>query len=232
MRIITTLIILMALNSVAFERNTMLELYSSESCSSCPPADIWVTGLMKDARVFKTLFPVVFHVDYWNHLSWKDSLSSELMTKRQIDLSQQWEKSSVYTPAFIVNGEEWRKRGSGTLPETTKHSRYELRMVDNSDLNLRIDINSGKGQSEKLILRVALLGFGIETNVTDGENSGHKLVHNFAVLDWDWKNAETGNKMVIKFKKPVLKYTKLAAVAWLEKAGNPVPIQVTGGYLK
>ena len=223
----------MATGQASFDRNIMLELYSSESCSSCPPADLWVGTLVNDPKVFKTLFPVVFHVDYWNHLSWKDGLSSDTMTQRQIDLSHQWDKSSVYTPGFIVNGLEWRKWGKDPLPESSGKSPYQLKLAETGVLQVTVDIKRSKiAANNKLILRAALLGFGIETNVTDGENTGRKLTHNFVVLDWDWKNADTGNKIVMRFKRPKQKYTKLAAVAWLEEAGNPTPLQVTGGFLK
>ena len=77
------------IGSSGAEQNQMLELYSSESCSSCPPADIRVSTLKAHPMLWKSVFPLVFHVDYWNDLGWKDELSSGTMTQRQIDLSHQ-----------------------------------------------------------------------------------------------------------------------------------------------
>src|SRR5271154_7473575 len=65
-------------------RVQLLELYSSESCSGCPPADAWVSELKEKSDLWKHVVPVVFHVDYWNYLGWKDGLSSDTMTKRQV----------------------------------------------------------------------------------------------------------------------------------------------------
>ncbi len=218
--------------SAEFKKNTLLELYSSESCSSCPPADMWMSRLKDDKRVFKTVFPVVFHVDYWNNLGWIDQLSDEEMTERQVSLAKLWPKSSVYTPGFIVNGNEWKNWHKTEIPISGGSSLYELTFKQTKGLNFTVNVKTGSSGKENLIVRMALLGFGIESDVAAGENSGKKLTHDFAVLKWGWKTYTAGTTINFMFSNPKLNFKKLAVVTWLEKAGNPIPLQVTGGYIK
>ena len=77
----------------------LVELYSSESCSSCPPADRWMSTLKGHPGLWKSFVPVVFHVDYWNDLGWKDGLSASSMTKRQRDVAATW----AYDAAALAN---------------------------------------------------------------------------------------------------------------------------------
>ncbi|NQZ19516.1 MAG: DUF1223 domain-containing protein [Bdellovibrionales bacterium] len=93
----------------------MIELYSSEGCSSCPPADRWLAKLYKHPRLWKDFVPIEFHVDYWNRLGWIDPFSHNQFTSRQRQYSRLWRKSKVYTPGFILNGEEW-ELGSQRIP--------------------------------------------------------------------------------------------------------------------
>ena len=84
----------------------LVELYTSEGCSSCPPAEAWM-GRLKDAPdLWKGFVPVAFHVDYWNSLGWKDRWSSPEFTERQRAYAEAWKSESVYTPCFVVNGKE------------------------------------------------------------------------------------------------------------------------------
>ena len=114
----------------------LVELYSSESCSSCPPADQWISGLKDESGLWKKFVPVVFHVDYWNHLGWKDGLSSQLMTKRQINISRLWPSPAVYTPAVVVDGKEWRdwrNAKQGFLPSSGKYQGIALEIYKESN---------------------------------------------------------------------------------------------------
>lgn len=65
------------------QRTTVVELYTSEGCSSCPPADRWISSLRDDPRLFKTLLPLVFHVDYWDRLGWPDPYARKAFSQRQ-----------------------------------------------------------------------------------------------------------------------------------------------------
>jgi len=92
-------------------RVSLIELYTSEGCSSCPPAERWLGGLRSDPGLWKTFVPVAFHVDYWNRLGWPDRFSNRDFTQRQYAYAEGWSGGSVYTPCFVRDGAEWHARG-------------------------------------------------------------------------------------------------------------------------
>jgi hypothetical protein len=210
----------------------LVELYSSESCSSCPPADAWVSTLQNKPELWKNFVPVVFHVDYWNQLGWKDGFSSDKMTKRQVNISNLWVQPSVYTPAFVVDGQEWqdwRSPGS-SFPSSTAQG-IELSVFKNTDGSFRVKA-SGLNPSKHYFIRAAALGMNLSTDVKGGENSGRLLKHNFVVLDWDGKSLSAKTpEQSFTFKVANQKTPRLAIAAWIEEEGNPTPLQSVGGYL-
>lgn len=90
------------------ERQTsLLELYTSEGCSSCPPAEKWLSGMKSESGLWTDFVPVAFHVDYWNSLGWRDRWSSEKFSDRQRVYAQAWGSENIYTPELVLNGKEW-----------------------------------------------------------------------------------------------------------------------------
>ena len=85
----------------------LIELYTSESCSSCPPAEKWLGNLKSSDKLFKNFIPLEFHVAYWNYLHWKDPFSKEAFSRRQRDYNRVI-KAGVYTPQVIINGVDFR----------------------------------------------------------------------------------------------------------------------------
>src|ERR1700758_572188 len=106
---------LLAENSVRFESGptqvNLLELYTSEGCSSCPPAEAWLGEFSESEDLWRAVVPVSFHVDYWDNLGWKDVFSSREFTQRQRLYAESWGSGSVYTPGFVLNGAEWQSWG-------------------------------------------------------------------------------------------------------------------------
>src|SRR5438045_6028499 len=106
----------------------LLELFTSEGCSSCPPAEEMLGRLVSDPRLWREFVPVAFHVDYWDRLGWKDPFASAEWTKRQRLYAANWNAENVYTPAFVLNGREWRdasvpainSEGPGVLKATVR----------------------------------------------------------------------------------------------------------------
>jgi hypothetical protein len=155
----------------------LIELYSSEGCSSCPPADAWIAPLKTNAGVWKDFVPVVFHVDYWDYLGWKDLMASPEFTARQREYAAAWGSRTTYTPGFVLDGREWRDWGGtaptpgenvGTLTASLATGKWKVKFVPSDD-------------SGKYDVYVARLEFGIISHVTDGENSGRTLHHDFVV---------------------------------------------------
>src|SRR5438552_12328276 len=97
-------------------QTTLIELFTSEGCSSCPPADAWISQLKESPDLWKKIVPIAFHVDYWNNLGWRDRFAKPEFTARQRWYVAAWRGDSVYTPGFVVNGREWRSWfADGTL---------------------------------------------------------------------------------------------------------------------
>src|SRR5210317_1284191 len=89
-------------------RVTLLELYTSQGCSSCPPAESWLNRFTDDDRLWKQVVPVAFHVDYWDYLGWRDPYALPQYSDRQRRYRSKGKVSAVYTPGFVVNGGEWK----------------------------------------------------------------------------------------------------------------------------
>ena len=90
------------------KRTALLELYTSEGCSSCPPAEAWLSRIRDSPGLWKEFVPVAFHVDYWDRLGWADRWATIEHSERQRAYAKSWRKDSVYTPGFVLNGSEWR----------------------------------------------------------------------------------------------------------------------------
>ena len=87
---------------------TLVELYTSEGCSSCPRADRWISHFVDSSDLWQRVVPLSFHVDYWDYLGWKDRFSKPEFSKRQRNHKKTGNVPAVYTPGTLVNGKEWR----------------------------------------------------------------------------------------------------------------------------
>lgn len=211
----------------------LLELYTSEGCSSCPPADTWLASLRDSPRLWRDFVPVAFHVDYWNYLGWKDRFSSESFARRQRLYRQQGYTQGVYTPGVMLGGLEWRSwRRARTIPTVDGVAPGALRLDINDDrFAARFDASTildGKATR----LHVAVLGAGLETDVRAGENRGRTLSHDFVVLGY--KHYDAANH-AWDAKLPSITHRsdadRLAVAAWVSRGDDLVPVQAVGGWL-
>jgi hypothetical protein len=214
-------------------QNSLIELFTSEGCSSCPPAEKWMSALKSNQALWKKIIPVAFHVDYWDRLGWRDRFAKPEFTSRQQRYAAAWGGDSVYTPGFAVNGKEWRGWFGGNAVPTTSSKIVILRVSLGDDGKLSASFIPKRTQPRTLVLNVALLGNDLESDVKRGENSGRKLRHDFVVLDLikiDMANESTGwtGSVVIPMRSGDDKPSALAA--WITENGTPV--QATGGWLK
>src|SRR6059036_3501 len=85
------------------QRAQLLELYTSEGCSSCPPAEAWLSKLKDAPGLWRDFVPIAFHVDYWDSLGWKDPFAIKAYSERQRDYAASWRSRSVYTPGFVLD---------------------------------------------------------------------------------------------------------------------------------
>jgi len=166
----------------------LVELYTSEGCSSCPPADQFLAtrraaGLRADQAVLLAL-----HVDYWNDIGWKDPYSQPLFTARQRALSDLAHTRTIYTPEFFIAGKEARGWSDGIDAA--------VKRINAMPAQAGIAISIGQARAGGLPVQLAahgpagarlylaLLENGIATQVAAGENRGRTLRHEYVVRDW------------------------------------------------
>ena len=165
------------------KQTAVVELYTSEGCSSCPPADRWLSRLVKIPKGEIDVLALAFHVDYWDYLGWKDRFASADYTSRQRQLGANNLQRTIYTPEFFVNGME--ARGSNNILQKIKQTNskpaplaLEL-TVSREQTSLVVDLHSpGERDTIGLVhLRYLVYENELSTDVKRGENSGETLKH-------------------------------------------------------
>jgi hypothetical protein len=152
---------------------TVVELYTSEGCSSCPPADRWLSTLKGRSDVL----PLAFHVNYWDNLGWVDRFATPETTARQYTLSRAAGNGSVYTPQVVVNGRDWTNWPR--LPKAAGPSTVGVTLARDGDVvTAQVTAAAGAG---KLAGYWAVLEDNHESKVRAGENAGETLHHDNVV---------------------------------------------------
>jgi hypothetical protein len=173
----------------------VVELYTSEGCSSCPPADKWLSTLKAKTAAPASGNPTViqaFHVNYWDYIGWPDRFATPAHTNRQRQISSWNKQNGIYTPQMVLNGQDWRGWGgiglfNSALPAT--------KTVATSSINLQ---QTGADQFEAVVSPVAgtnnpaatwsaywtITEHGHVTKVKAGENSGETLLHDYVVRQY------------------------------------------------
>jgi hypothetical protein len=205
---------------------TLVELYTSEGCSSCPPAEAQLAKLRDDPRLWKEVVPVAFHVNYWDNLGWPDRFASSAFTQRQRDYAARWQAGTIYTPAFVSNGHEGAAVASNFAPGKLR--------VEVESPEVAVSFRPTKAISGPLVAEVAPLANDVVIDVRRGENAGRKLPHEFVALALISAPLESRNgEWVAKISLPRKTEAPISALAvWVHPANDPAPIQATGGWLK
>ena len=214
---------------------TLIELFTSEGCSSCPPADAWLSTLKTSPGLWKNVVPVVFHVDYWDRLGWPDRFASPANTARQRRYAAVWRSNSVYTPGFVLNGREWRDwSGRAPLTATGSEKVGKLQITLRDRIHANVIFTPARTAPKPLQVEVALLGGNLESDVKRGENSGRKLRHEFVVLHLAATALTAdGNRFAATLTLPEKTTdTPVALAAWVSAGEGQPPLQATGGWLK
>jgi hypothetical protein len=211
------------------ERKMLIELYTSEGCSSCPPAEAWMNRLARDSRVWSDFVPVAFHVDYWNYLGWTDRFSRPGYGQRQRRYARVLGQPTVYTPAFFVNGRPWRPGDiTGMLArESAAPGELALRLHGRR-VSARLVAADRPGP---FILNIAVLGMGLRSDIRAGENAGRHARHDFVVLARSQLEDHNGKWQTTLPRADVFGASRYALAAWISRPGDPRPLQATGGYL-
>lgn len=170
----------------------LFELYTSEGCSSCPPADKFVSELRSSNFAPDQAVLLSMHVDYWDYIGWKDVFSKHVITERQRWLSNLVGSRTIYTPEVFMGGREVRGGVNGwrsAVPETVKRINSRPAQADITislgkltGNHLPVEVSAKAKQASTLY--VALVENGLVTDIKAGENSGAVLKHDYVVREW------------------------------------------------
>ena len=207
----------------------VVELFTSEGCSSCPPADRWLSEFKDHPGLFTDIIPMAFHVGYWDWIGWEDRFAEPEYGARQTAYVEAGRLSQRYTPGIMVNSEEFSDWFSGRREVSAPLvARGRLSVtVDNGRLSARFGFES---ESRPLTLHMVYLGNGLSSKVKRGENAGKTLRHDFVVLDW-YRAHGDGDWSVELPEAPEIGQSRTALVVWVSPRNEPRIIQAVGGYL-
>ena len=177
----------------------LLELFTSEGCSSCPPADRWLQGLKGQGFGLDRVVPLSLHVGYWDAIGWKDPYAQARFADRQRDYARQQRAASVYTPQVVLAGQDFRRWGDAELRSalaglaakpagariTLEGSTVGRAVRIRAEAQLRAGAASASGVADPSSrLHLVLFESGLQSQVTRGENRGATLTHDAVVRHW------------------------------------------------
>ncbi|MDB5799792.1 MAG: hypothetical protein JWL63_731 [Rhodocyclales bacterium] len=174
--------------AIASKPVALIELYTSEGCSSCPPADKWLATLAHSSQVPSQVVPLALHVPYWDYIGWRDRFASPQFEQRQREAVRQGRSSAVYTPQVFLNGRDFRDWNLGGLDRALARLARQP-----AKATLTLDVNTAAHATQAFLsgsapagARVVLVRYesGLSSDVKAGENSGERLAHDNVVRDW------------------------------------------------
>ena len=214
------------------KQTTLIELYTSEGCSSCPPADRWLSGLTDEEQLWKEIVPIALHVDYWDYIGWKDPFARHEYSQRQRRYASEFDEATVYTPGVRANGREWRRWWSNRLSAVQSETEIgNLGFNLDAESRFTADFSPENQSNAKLILNIAVLGMGLQSEVSRGENRGRLLNHDFVVLGLHKVAPQSPGSWSGTLPAPAKKADRYAIAAWVSEGRSQIPLQAVGGYL-
>lgn len=186
----------------------LVELYTSEGCSSCPPADRWLASLGRRGYAPGRVVPIALHVDYWDYIGWKDPYAKREFSLRQRKLTQLQRMALVYTPQVLLQGRDFRGWGTDAFDRAlteinaiAAQARLRLDIVSLDAAGLRVaaaaDLRE-PAQADDAVLYLAAYANRLESRVSAGENRGRLLSHDYVVLEWQGPFALAGGTLRIE----------------------------------
>jgi hypothetical protein len=172
----------------------LVELFTSEGCSSCPPADALLARLAKSSGVDGAqIIPLEEHVDYWNHLGWADPYSGARYSARQKSYAQLMHLDQVYTPQMVVDGRKEllgsdesaaRSAVSESLLPAKAAAEITASEISDTDVSLNVHIDPIPESRDATDIVVVVTEDNLQSNVSRGENAGRRLSHVGVVRTW------------------------------------------------
>jgi len=169
-------------------RVALLELYTSEGCSSCPPADRWLSSVTANPD---RVVPLALHVDYWDYIGWKDRFAKTAFSARQREMAGFSRSGFVYTPQMMLNGQDFRSGYSNsrfeeqlkTINRTAPQAKIKLSVNQTAD-SVELSTTGQAARQSNPVLYVALYENELTSEVKAGENNGARLHHDYVVREW------------------------------------------------
>jgi len=172
----------------------LVELYTSEGCDSCPPADRWLSSLGTRGYAPDRVVPIALHVDYWDYIGWKDPYARQAHSARQRKMARLARAAMVYTPQVLLQGQDFRRWSDGSFAQAVSK-------INAQPAKARISLNLNAQRRDAFEVEVAaeLLGASpdpeialflgayenkLVSEVKAGENRGKTLPHDYVVLQW------------------------------------------------
>ncbi len=197
-------------SQVAAQPFAIIELFTSEGCSSCPPADKLLGEIASEARRSgRNIFSLAFHVDYWNSLGWVDPYSDQTYSRRQRAYGRAFKIKRSYTPQMIVNGtEQFVGSDRAKVHESVQTAltrpapvRVTLRAKwQPVPETVAVSYEVVGARAEKLVLHIALVERGLNSKVSRGENAGRTLTHDNVVRVFKTVPLRDGTKRQVELK--------------------------------
>lgn len=206
-------------------RIALLELYTSEGCSSCPPADRWLSELASQRSTAERVLPLAFHVDYWDYIGWKDRFAQPLFSTRQREMARLNHSTLVYTPQVTVNGKDFRgwdtdsfARAINEVNRLPPNAQMTLALMSAKPEDTLITANAMARNGTALF--VAVYQNDLYSEIKAGENQGRRLHHDNVVREWfgPFLIGQSGKitwKEVIRFKSEWVA-SKMGVVAFVQ----------------
>ena len=169
----------------------LVELYTSEGCSSCPPADRWLSTL--SSRPSSSVVPLALHVDYWDYIGWKDPYARREFSLRQRKFTQLQRMAFVYTPQVMLQGRDFRGWGSAAFEDAVARinaqpakASLKLAILGADASGVHVEVGAELVQASAAAdLYLAAYQNRLESRVNAGENRGRLLTHDYVVLQWE-----------------------------------------------
>lgn len=204
---------------------TVVELYTSEGCSSCPPADRWLASL----RGRNDVLALAFHVTYWDRLGWPDRFAAAAHTTRQYELAQRAGSRQVYTPQVVVDGADWRRwpalPGAQAAPAAAPAA--PALKLERQGERVVATVTAAPGADTRLAGYWAVLEDRHRSRVIAGENRGETLRHDHVVRLYEpvaaWA-ASGGSMASIGVSRGVAEHPRRVAFV-VTDAGSGRPLQ-------
>lgn len=211
----------------------VVELFTSQGCSSCPPADAELSRLAEQGDVLA----LSYHVDYWNYLGWADTLSSKANTERQYGYAKSFRRNNVYTPQAVINGQDHANGADGAavgallnkLSSIGAGLSVEVGATRNAD-ELNISVGAGEGKAD-----IVVIYFDETTTVQikRGENAGRAITYHHSVRDMETVGMWDGEAVKLKLPASVLSaHPGRGCAILLQLVGkNGVPGRILGAAM-